>query len=109
MATVVGMELFRVEVGHVHGAKPGNIVGAIANEAGIDSEFICNLRMHEKYTTVELPTGMPREIFQILKKTRVGKQQLEISRITGSKKTTGKKRKATGKKTKQRKKTKKLT
>ncbi len=100
MATVVSRELFRVEVGHVHGAKPGNVVGTIASEAGIGSEYICNLRMHEKYTTLELPTGMPREIFQILKKARVGKQQLNISRITGSKKTTGKKRKATGKKRK---------
>ncbi|HCE09906.1 MAG TPA: RNA helicase, partial [Oxalobacteraceae bacterium] len=33
-AADVGMRTFRIEVGHAHGVKPGNIVGAIANEAG---------------------------------------------------------------------------
>jgi ATP-dependent RNA helicase DeaD len=29
---------YRIEVGHQHGVKPGNIVGAIANEGGVDGE-----------------------------------------------------------------------
>ena len=61
-------ELFRIEVGHEHGVKPGNIVGAIANEAGIDASNIGHVAIHEAHSEVELPKGMPREIFEDLKK-----------------------------------------
>src|SRR5690606_36919970 len=42
-----GMETFRLEVGRVHGVKPANIVGAIANEAGLDSEDIGNIQIND--------------------------------------------------------------
>jgi len=83
MAPVVNMETFRIEVGNAHGARPGNIVGAIANEAGIDGQYINNLKMFDLYSIVELPTGMPPQIFQILKKVWVGKRQMNISRVSG--------------------------
>ena len=75
----IKMELFRIEVGNSHGVKPGNIVGAIANETGIDGEHIARIRIEENYSTVELPAGMPKELFQELKKVRVVGQQLNIS------------------------------
>jgi ATP-dependent RNA helicase DeaD len=74
-----GMERFRIEVGHDHGVKPGNIVGAIANEAGLDSEHIGHIKIHDDFSTVDLPEGMPRDIFRILKKVWVSGQQLQIS------------------------------
>src|SRR5579859_749819 len=80
----VGMETFRLEVGLSHGAKPGNIVGAIANEAGIEGRLIGRIRLYEDYSTVDLPEGMPAEIFNGLKKTRVAGRPLEISRVGGS-------------------------
>ena len=49
------MERFHIAVGHVHGVKPGNIVGAIANEAGLGSEYIGRIDIHEDYSTVDLP------------------------------------------------------
>ena len=58
--------------------KPGNIVGAIANEAGLDSQYINRIVIHEDYSTVELPQGMPRDIFRTLKKTWVCGTQLKI-------------------------------
>ena len=76
-----GMERFRVEVGEVHGVKPGNIVGAIANEAGIDSAYMGRIEIFENYSTIDLPEGMPREIFRSLKKTWVSGQQLRLSRL----------------------------
>ena len=76
-----GMERFRVEVGHDHGVKPGNIVGAIANEAGLDSKYIGHIDIRDQYSLVELPVGMPKEIFQDLKKTRVCNRPLRISRL----------------------------
>ena len=73
-----GMQRYKIEVGHVHGAKPGNIVGAIANEANIDSKFIGAIEIYDKFTTVDLPAGMPEETKNILKNTRVAGQKLNI-------------------------------
>jgi ATP-dependent RNA helicase DeaD len=75
----IKMELFRIEVGNSHGVKPGNIVGAIANETGIDGDHIARIKIEENYSTVELPAGMPKALFQELKKVRVAGQQLNIS------------------------------
>ena len=74
---------YRLEVGHQHGATPQNIVGAIANEAGIESRYIGRIEIHEDYSTVDLPDGMPKEIFQHLKKVRVRQYPLNISRFDG--------------------------
>jgi hypothetical protein len=50
---------------------PGNIVGAIANEAGLDAKHIGHIDIHTEYSLVDLPTGMPKEVFQDLRKARV--------------------------------------
>ena len=76
----VPMETFRVEVGHAHGVKPGNIVGAIANEAGVDSSFIGRIEIEQEYSLVDLPVGMPKEIFRDLQKVWVVGRQLKLSR-----------------------------
>jgi ATP-dependent RNA helicase DeaD len=75
------MERFRIEVGNNHDVKVNNIVGAIANEAGVDSQYIKNVTIHDNYSTLDLPIGMPRELFRELKKVWVAKQQLNISRL----------------------------
>ena len=77
----IEMETFRIEVGHNHGVKPGNIVGAIANETGIDGDHIARIRIEDQYSTVELPAGMPKELIEELKKIRVAGQQLNISKL----------------------------
>ncbi len=76
-----GIERFRIEVGHSHGVKPANIVGAIANEAGLDSQYIGKIDISDDYSVVDLPEGMPKEVFKDLKKVWVAGQQLKISRI----------------------------
>ncbi len=80
----VDMEIFRIEVGHTHGVKPGNIVGAIANETGIDGDHIARIRIEDNYSTVELPAGMPKELIEELKKIRVAGQLLNISKLDES-------------------------
>jgi len=87
------MESFRIEVGNVHGVKAGNIVGAIANEAGIDGEFIGRIEIYEDFSTVDLPEGMPRDIFRELKKVWVSGQQLKIKRLEESPKMAAEKKK----------------
>ena len=73
------MVRYRIEVGRDHGVQPKNIVGAIANEAGIDSAFIGHIKIYDDYSTVDLPDGMPREVFNQLKKVWVSNRQLNIS------------------------------
>lgn len=80
-----GMERFRIEVGHNHDAKPGNIVGAIANEAGLDGEHIGRIDIRDDHSFVDLPIGMPKDVFNDLIKVRVAGQALKISRVAGEK------------------------
>src|SRR6185369_2086009 len=42
------METYRIEVGRNHGVKPGNIVGAIANEAGVNSSVIGRIELFDE-------------------------------------------------------------
>lgn len=84
-STEVGMETFRIAVGHNHGVKPGNIVGAIANETGLDSDHIGRINIGDNHSTIDLPEGMPVDLFQALKKIWVSGQQLNISRLNEAK------------------------
>jgi ATP-dependent RNA helicase DeaD len=77
-----GTESFRVEVGRVHGVKPGNLVGAVANEIGLDSRLIGPIRIHHDFSTIELPSGMPREAFKVLGRAWVVGRQLRISKVS---------------------------
>ncbi len=65
------MVRYRIDVGREHGVQVKDIVGAIANEAGIESRFIGRIGLYEDSSTVELPAGMPAEASNALKRTRV--------------------------------------
>lgn len=75
------METFRIEVGSAHGIKPGNIVGAIANEAGIEGVHIGRVDIRDDHSFIDLPEGMPNPIFKSLQKVRVAGRELRISRV----------------------------
>src|SRR5699024_9603922 len=68
--------------GHEHHVEPRNIVGAIANEAGVDSEYIGRIDIRADHSFVDLPKGMPKEVFTHLKKVWVANQQLAIQRVS---------------------------
>lgn len=74
-----GMQTFRIAVGHAHGVKPGNIVGAIANEASLDSKFIGRIEIYDDYSTLDLPNSLPADMLEHLKKVWVAGQQLNIT------------------------------
>ncbi|MDY6855798.1 MAG: DbpA RNA binding domain-containing protein, partial [Thermodesulfobacteriota bacterium] len=57
------------------------IVGAIANEADLESKFIGHIEINENYSTVDLPEGMPREIYRALKNVWVCQRKLEITQL----------------------------
>ena len=75
-----GMETFRIEVGHQHGVLPKNIVGAIANEADLDSQYIGRIDIRDDHSLIDLPEGMPKEVFAQLQKVWVAGQRLQISK-----------------------------
>ena len=75
-----GMQTYRIEVGSKHGVKPANIMGAIANEAGLEARHIGRIEIRDDYSLVDLPEGMPKEIHRDLRKTWVSGQQLLIAR-----------------------------
>ncbi|EAW42196.1 ATP-dependent RNA helicase [marine gamma proteobacterium HTCC2080] len=77
----VPMERFRVEVGRKHGVKPGELMGAIANEAGIEGQYIGMINILEECSTIDLPEGIPKSILKHLKKTRVKGVHLAMGRV----------------------------
>ncbi len=81
--TQPGMVTYRLDVGKTHGAEPRHIVGAIANEAGVESQYIQNIDINAQHTTVDLPDGMPKEIEKHLKGVRVMGQKLQLRKFTG--------------------------
>ena len=68
------MQRFRIEVGHIHKVMPGNIVGAIANEANIDAQNIGRINIFDDHSTIDLPADMPEDIYAGLKKVWVAGQ-----------------------------------
>jgi ATP-dependent RNA helicase DeaD len=77
----IDMVRYRIAVGREHGVAPRQIVGAIANEAGIEGRHIGHIKLFDDYSTVDLPQGMPKEIYRHLKKVWVCGRQLAIQRV----------------------------
>jgi ATP-dependent RNA helicase DeaD len=75
-------ETYRIAVGYVHGVKPGNIVGAITNVAGLEGPQIGHVDIRDDHTYVGLPRGMPVEVREELSKTRVAGQPLRLTVVT---------------------------
>ena len=80
----IKMRRYRVAVGRKDNIKPGNVLGAIANEAEISSEFIGAIQIFQNFTTVDLPDEMPKETLQILKNTRLFDKKLNIEELNDS-------------------------
>lgn len=78
------MDMYRIEVGKENGIEVRHIVGAIANEADISSRYIGNIKLHDTYSTVELPKGMPKDILKHFEKVRVLNQPMKMSLISGA-------------------------
>ncbi len=77
-------ETYRLAVGRIHGVQPGNIVGAIANEAGLDGSHINGIDIQRECTFLRLPEGLSPETLQRLANVRVKGQLLAITRADGA-------------------------
>ena len=74
-------ETYRLAVGRAHGAQPGNIVGAIANEADLDGSEINGVEICEDHSFVRLPADVPQEALDRLARVRVRGQELALMRV----------------------------
>ena len=90
-----GKKRYWIDVGNEHGVKPGNIVGAIANEAGLAGEHIGHISIEKNFSLVDLPEGMPNDVLMDLKKVRVCGRPMNI-RVDGKAEPTGKHRSGGG-------------
>lgn len=73
---------YRVDVGYKHGIKPGNIVGAIANTADLDSDYIGQIDIFNDFSTVDLPAGMPDAVVSLLQGAQVANRPLSLRPIS---------------------------
>lgn len=73
------LQSYRLEVGEYHGVQKGDIVGAIANEVGLDPQHMGKIRMFKDHSFIDLPKDMPPEIFEALKSVWVQGHQMNIS------------------------------
>lgn len=78
-----GMETYRLDVGRNNDVQPGNIVGAIANEANLESRNIGRIKIFDDYSLVDLPEGLPTDMLNHLKNVRVGGQKINLSKQLG--------------------------
>ena len=76
------MQRYRVEVGHRDRVKPGNLVGAIAGETGLQGRMIGRIQIFDNHSLVDLPKGMPEDVFNSLQRLRVMNRELQISRAS---------------------------
>ena len=72
---------YRIDIGRSHGVKPGNIVGAIANESGLKGKHITGLKIHDHYSTVELPKGIGKDMLSLINNAWVCGRQMNIKRV----------------------------
>lgn len=76
----VPMDLYRIELGREDGVEVRHIVGAIANEGDISSRYIGHIKLHDTYSTIELPQGMPNHLIQhFSQKARVLSKPMQMS------------------------------
>ena len=75
------MRQYRIQVGHDHGVKPGNIVGAIANEAKLPSRLIGPIKIHQDHSTVELPEDLSPKQLHTIRTARVCQRSLGLETV----------------------------
>ena len=66
-----GMARLYVGVGREAGIRPGDLVGAIANEAKINSNLIGAIHIEDRFSLVDVPEHLARGIMGVLERTRI--------------------------------------
>jgi ATP-dependent RNA helicase DeaD len=73
-----GMAKVFIGAGREAGIRPGDLVGAIANEAGLNSNVIGAVEVMDRFSLVEVPEVLAREIIETLSRTRIKGQKVGV-------------------------------
>ncbi|MBY5992598.1 DEAD/DEAH box helicase [Ferrimonas balearica] len=76
----IDWQTYRLEVGREHGTQVKDIVGAIANEIQLESNYIGQIRLHDAHSLVQLPAAMPADVLAKLKSVHVRNRALAAER-----------------------------
>jgi len=71
---------YRISVGHKQRVNPSQIVGAIANEGGLERAAFGKIDIFREHSIVELPAHLPKKTLLALARTRIGNQLIELRR-----------------------------
>ena len=67
-----------VGAGREAGIRPGDLVGAIANEANVNSNVIGAIQIEERFSIVDIPEGMARGIIEALGRSRIKGRKVPV-------------------------------
>ncbi len=73
------MATYRIRVGRRHKVQPGQIVGALANEGGLNRADFGHIDIKADHTLVELPARLAPQTWSALKRTRISGQLIELA------------------------------
>jgi ATP-dependent RNA helicase DeaD len=76
-----GMKRYRVEIGWDDGVKPGSLVGAIANEAGLDGRDIGTINIQDRHSFVDLPKSLSLDVVESLGMTKIRGKSLRLTPV----------------------------
>lgn len=71
---------YRIAVGRRNKVTPGMVVGALANEGGLDRADFGHIQIRADYTIVDMPAGLPREAKDALKHTKIAGRPIQLRR-----------------------------
>ena len=73
-----GMVRLFINVGKKDRIKPGDILGAIAGEAGISGKLVGEIQMYDKYTFVEVPYENGKDVLFAMKNAKIKGKKVNI-------------------------------
>ncbi|GAB6107142.1 DEAD/DEAH box helicase [Fusibacter bizertensis] len=83
--TSQGMVRMHINVGNNHNVKPRDIVGAIANEAGIEGKMIGSVDIYDSFTFVEIPESQAQRVMERMDKRMIKGKPISIEPAKDSK------------------------
>jgi ATP-dependent RNA helicase DeaD len=73
-----GMARLYVGAGRESGIRPGDLVGAIANEASINSNLIGSIQIEERFSLVDVPERLAQGIMEVLGRARIKGRKVQV-------------------------------
>lgn len=73
-----GMVRLFLNIGRAEGVRPGDLVGAIANEANIPGKSIGAIDIYDRMAFVEVPAAAREQVIRALSHTRIKGKQVDV-------------------------------